>query len=209
MSGIASVHQGTAMALPPEIEARASTGCELCGAAGPLAGHDVGAAGAPSDDATSRMIAVCGACGPQLPSDATLTPTSLFGLQESIWSDVAAVQVASFRLLKRLSQESWARDLLDQCYLDPSVAAWAAAGEGEGDAGPDDALVFVDSNGTVLSAGDTVTLIKDLNVKGANFTAKRGTTVKNIRLTDDPEHIEGRVNKVSIYLKTCFLKKLS
>lgn len=38
--------------------------------------------------------------------------------------------------------------------------------------------------------------------------AKRGTLVKGIRLTDDPEHVEGRVNKVAIVLKTRFLKKV-
>ena len=54
-----------------------------------------------------------------------------------------------------------------------------------------------------------MTLIKDLDVKGAGFTAKRGTVVKNIIVGDDPEHIEGRVNKTKIYLKTCFLKKVN
>ncbi|MGL5800184.1 MAG: PhnA domain-containing protein, partial [Plesiomonas sp.] len=55
--------------------------------------------------------------------------------------------------------------------------------------------------------GDSVTLIKDLVVKGANFTAKRGTMVKNITLTSNPEHIEGRVNGVHIVLVAAFLKK--
>ena len=68
-------------------------------------------------------------------------------------------------------------------------------------------MVCKDSNGATLSAGDTVTLIKDLVVKGANFTAKRGTTVKNISLSDNPEHIEGKVNGTRIVLLTQFLKK--
>ena len=50
-------------------------------------------------------------------------------------------------------------------------------------------------------------MIKDLPVKGTSFVAKRGTLVKGIRLTDNPEHIEGRVNKVTIVIKTCFVKK--
>ena len=49
-----------------------------------------------------------------------------------------------------------------------------------------------DSNGTVLADGDSVTIIKDLKVKGASATLKRGTTFKNIRLTDDPREIECR-----------------
>jgi protein PhnA len=66
----------------------------------------------------------------------------------------------------------------------------------------------VDSNGVVLETGDTVTLIKDLTVKGANFTAKRGTAVRRISLVaDNPEHIEGRVNGQQIVILTKFVKK--
>ncbi|MBS1229487.1 MAG: alkylphosphonate utilization protein [Proteobacteria bacterium] len=65
-----------------------------------------------------------------------------------------------------------------------------------------------DSNGTLLSEGDSVTLIKDLKVKGTSVTLKRGTLVKGIHLTDDEEEVECRVEKVKgLVLKTCFLKK--
>lgn len=65
-----------------------------------------------------------------------------------------------------------------------------------------------DSNGTILNEGDTVTLIKDLKVKGSSTVLKRGTVVKNIRLTDDPDEIEGRTDKVKgLVLRTEFLKK--
>lgn len=65
-----------------------------------------------------------------------------------------------------------------------------------------------DSNGTILNEGDSVTTIKDLPVKGANVTLKRGTKIKNIRLTDNPEEIECNADKVKgLVLKTCFLKK--
>lgn len=65
-----------------------------------------------------------------------------------------------------------------------------------------------DSNGAALSDGDSVTLIKDLKVKGTSVTLKRGTLVKNIRLTDDEEEVECNVEKVKgLVLKTCFLKK--
>ena len=89
-------------------------------------------------------------------------------------------------------------------YLEDDTLAWAQQGLANGD---DNDLVCKDSNGTILSAGDTVTLIKDLAVKGANFTAKRGTTVKNISLTDNPEQIEGKVNSTRIVLLSKFLKK--
>ena len=65
-----------------------------------------------------------------------------------------------------------------------------------------------DSNGTILNEGDSVTLIKDLKVKGTSVTLKRGTLVKNIRLTDDPREIECNAEKVKgLVLKTEFLKK--
>lgn len=71
-----------------------------------------------------------------------------------------------------------------------------------------DEIVVKDSNGTVLSDGDSVTLVKDLKVKGTSLTLKRGTLVKNIRLTDDEDEIECNLEKVKgLVLRTEFLKK--
>jgi len=71
-----------------------------------------------------------------------------------------------------------------------------------------DEMVVKDSNGTPLSDGDSVTLIKDLKVKGTSVTLKRGTMIKNIRLTANEEEVECRAEKVKdLVLKTCFLKK--
>jgi protein PhnA len=65
-----------------------------------------------------------------------------------------------------------------------------------------------DSNGALLGEGDSVTLIKDLKVKGTSVTLKRGTLVKGIHLTDDPAEVECRVEKVKgLVLRTEFLKK--
>jgi protein PhnA len=65
-----------------------------------------------------------------------------------------------------------------------------------------------DSNGNILNDGDSVTVIKDLKVKGTSATLKRGTLIKNIRLTGDAEEIECNADKVKgLVLKTCFLKK--
>ncbi|MFA9213027.1 MAG: zinc ribbon domain-containing protein YjdM [Candidatus Methylacidiphilales bacterium] len=64
-----------------------------------------------------------------------------------------------------------------------------------------------DSNGTLLAEGDSVTIIKDLKVKGSSSVIKRGTVVKNIRLTDDPNEVEGKVEKSMMVLKAEFLKK--
>ena len=64
-----------------------------------------------------------------------------------------------------------------------------------------------DSNGNLLNDGDFVTVIKDLKVRGSSDVIKRGTMVKNIRLTDDPAEIDCRVNKTAMVLRTEFVKK--
>lgn len=66
-----------------------------------------------------------------------------------------------------------------------------------------------DSNGTVLNSGDSVSVIKDLKVKGSSTTIKRGTVFKNIKLTNKNDEIECRNDKIKgLVLKTCFLKKV-
>jgi protein PhnA len=66
-----------------------------------------------------------------------------------------------------------------------------------------------DSNGAQLAEGDSVTLIKDLKLKGSSTVLKRGTVIKNIHLTDDADEIEGRTDKVKgLVLRTEFLKKV-
>ena len=68
-------------------------------------------------------------------------------------------------------------------------------------------LIVRDSNGAVLKDGDSVTVIKDLKVRGSSSVIKRGTMVKNIRLTDDADEVEGKVEKSVMVLRTEFLKK--
>jgi protein PhnA len=68
-------------------------------------------------------------------------------------------------------------------------------------------LIVRDSNGAVLKDGDSVTVIKDLKVRGSSSVIKRGTMVKNIRLTDDEDEVEGKVEKSMMVLRTEFLKK--
>ena len=68
-------------------------------------------------------------------------------------------------------------------------------------------LIVRDSNGAVLKEGDSVTVIKDLKVRGSSGVIKRGTMVRNIRLTDGADEIEGKVDKSVMVLRTEFLKK--
>ena len=87
--------------------------------------------------------------------------------------------------------------------LDDETLNWANKGLEEFN----NDVVQKDCNGVVLNAGDTVTIIKDLEVKGAGFTAKRGTAVRNISLGSEEGQIEGRVNGVKIVILTQFVKK--
>ncbi len=66
-----------------------------------------------------------------------------------------------------------------------------------------------DSNGNILNDGDSVTLIKDLKVKGSSLVLKRGTVVKKIKLTGDADEVDCRINGSGIVLRTEFLKKTS
>ena len=120
-----------------------------------------------------------------------------------MWSETPAVHVMAWRMLDRLSGEGLARDLMEQLYLDDETLRWARAAKSNEDAAP-----HLDSNGIALTGGDTVTLIKDLKVKGTGFTAKRGTAVRGISLVpDNPAQIEGRVNGQQIVILTEFVKK--
>ncbi len=183
--------------------ARSGSKCELCGAREELGVHEVAPKNAGGAD---DCLLLCATCRAQIEDPAQVDVNHWRCLNDSMWSQVPAVQVMAWRMLKRLAAEGWPQDLLDMFYLDEETLAWAQAGE-EG-AGAEDALRHVDCNGALLAAGDTVTLTKDLNVKGANFTAKRGTAVRGISLVaDNPEHIEGRVNGQKIVILTKFVKK--
>ena len=117
-----------------------------------------------------------------------------------MWSEEKAVQIMAYRIFSMLDSQ----DLLDMMYLEPEVEELAKQGIKNSNAEP-----IRDSNGTLLQEGDSVSIIKDLVVKGAGFTAKQGTTVKNIQMVqDDPTHIQGRVNGTKIFILTKFLKKL-
>jgi len=180
---------------------RCHSKCELCGAESALSVYEV----PPVNDADAEQcIMVCETCREQIEQPENMNVNHWRCLNDSMWTPVPAVQVMAWRLLKRLESESWAQDLLAMLYLDEETQQWAEATEAADNEAGEPCL---DSNGAPLVAGDSVTLIKDLDVKGANFTAKRGTLVKNIALTDNPEQIEGRVNGVRIVLLTQFLKK--
>ncbi|RLV60364.1 PhnA domain protein [Parashewanella curva] len=186
------------MSLSKELSNRCSDKCELCGAESELAAFDVS-----SSSQSDTEIALCSICTAQVEKREGFDVNHLRCLNDSMWSTVPAVQVMAARMLNRLSSETWAQDLKDMLYLDEELQAWADE-EAHDD---EDDIKHVDCNGAVLNAGDSVVVIKDLNVKGTSFVAKRGTAVRNISLTNNPEHIEGRVNGTRIVILTQYVKK--
>lgn len=138
----------------------------------------------------------------QIENPETTHPDDWRGLNESMWSEHLPVQIVSWRMLARLKNH----DLLEMMYLEEDALEWAkATGEADDEEGK---IIHKDSNGNILKDGDSVVLIKDLDVKGANFTAKRGAAVHNIKLVwDNAEQIEGRVEGQHIVILTQYVKK--
>jgi protein PhnA len=191
------------MSIEKTLHERSGSRCELCGASDDLNVYEV-----PSSPAsgTDTSVLLCDTCRTQIEDPSKVDANHWRCLNDSMWSQVPAVQVMAWRMLSRLRAEGWPQDLLDILYLDEEARAWAeAAGDGQSD---EDSVKHLDSNGVVLEAGDTVTIIKDLNVKGSSMVAKRGTAVRGISLVrDNAEQIEGRVDGQQIVILTKFVKK--
>ncbi len=189
------------MSIDKGLLSRSGSACELCKATENLEALEVSKA--PSTNADAYILA-CYTCRNQINGEEDLNPNHWRCLNDSMWSEVPAVQVMAYRMLNRLNAESWAQDLLDMIYLDDESLAWAKAGIEESGA----AVVHKDSNGNVLQSGDTVVITQTLKVKGSSVTAKRGTAVRNISLVhDNAEQIEGRVEGQQVVILTKFVKK--
>ncbi|BCY27756.1 PhnA domain-containing protein [Flavobacterium okayamense] len=155
-----------------------------------------------TEDIPENCILITKSLKEQIENKELMNPNDWRGLSDSMWNENLPVQIVSWRMLARLKNY----DLLDMMYLDEEALEWAkATGEDEDEEGK---IVHKDSNGNILQDGDSVVLIKDLDVKGANFTAKRGAPVHNIKLVwDNAEQIEGRVEGQHIVILTQYVKK--
>lgn len=187
------------MSISSELALRSGSSCELCGHAESLEAFTVPPK---NDDSPDNQVVICGICKDQINNPEKIDANHWRCLNESMWSEVPAVQVMAYRMLNILQSNDWAQDLLNMIYLDEGTLEWAQSGSEE------EVIVHKDSNGNILEAGDTVVIIKDLNVKGANFTAKRGTAVRKIRLDpNNASHIEGKVDGQHIVILTQYVKK--
>ncbi len=189
-------------AIDQKLNERSGSQCELCGSDEDLRIHLT------KEEAISldNSVLVCSVCKNQIENAAPMNPNHWRCLSDSMWNENKPVQVVAWRMLNRLRPEGWPQDLLDMMYLDEETLVWAGAtGEGEDEEGK---IIHKDSNGNILKDGDSVVLIKDLDVKGANFTAKRGAAVHNIKLVwDNADQIEGRVEGQHIVILTQYTKK--
>ena len=191
------------MSSEKELRDRSGDKCELCSSSDNLQIYEV----LPKHNApVNNDILICETCKEQINDSSKVEANHWRCLNDSMWSEVAAVQVVAWRMLNRLRSEGWPQDLLDMLYLEDDLLQWAK--ETGDDINEEDKVIHKDSNGIVLENGDTVVLTKDLNVKGGGFTAKRGTSVRNISLVDDnAAQIEGKISGQQIVILTQFVKK--
>ncbi len=191
------------MSIESEVFARSENKCELCGAED---GLTVFVVPPKTETVVDDCALLCETCRVQIEDYEKMDVHHWRCLNDSMWSQVPGVQVLVWRVLNNIRGEGWPQDLLDMLFLEDDVLVWAK--ENQDDEGGESTVKHVDSNGAILEMGDTVTLIKDLNVKGGGFTAKRGTVVRNISLdANNEEHIEGRVSGQRIVILTKFVKK--
>lgn len=190
------------MSIQSDLQSRSGGNCELCASAEETTAFEVKPA---QNQGSDGYALLCANCQYQLEHPDEMYPDHWRCLNDSMWSEVPAVKVLAWRALYRLRGEGWPQDLLDMMYLDEATLEWAKA---RAEIFTEEQIVHKDANGAVLEAGDTVTLIQDLKVKGAGLTAKRGTAVRRISLDpNNAEYIEGKVDGQPIVILTQFVKK--
>jgi protein PhnA len=191
------------MKVEEQLAIRSQNQCELCKSTDSIKLFEVPPKSGLSADTS---IMVCAKCLAQIEKKEELDSKHWNCLTGSMWSEVPAVQVTAWRMLNRLRNESWATENLDMLYLSDENLAWAkATGDHENDASVD---LHKDSNGHVLQNGDSVVLIRSLDVKGSTLNAKMGTVVKNIRIVEDnTEQIEGKIEGQQIVILTKYVRK--
>jgi len=191
------------MNIEEQLQQRSGNQCELSGSTENLIVYQVPFA--PNTDASGSIL-ITEKCLNQIEKKEELESKywERF-LPTSMWSEIPAVQVVVWRILNRLRSESWAFDALDMMYIEDENRLWA---EKTGDHLQETSELHKDCNGNILINGDTVTLIKDLDVKGSSINAKIGTAVRNIKLVhDNPQQIEGKIEGQTIVILTKFVKK--
>ncbi|MDG1729506.1 MAG: PhnA domain-containing protein [Algibacter sp.] len=192
------------MSVLQTLQERSNNTCELCSSAKDLEQYTI----PPSlNENVANDVLVCKTCLDQINGDEDMNPNHWRCLNDSMWSEHAAVQIMAWRMLQRLRNEGWSKDLLDMMYLDDDAMALAKeTGEHKDES---EKIIHRDINGVILENGDNVVLVKDLKVKGSSMVAKQGTAVRNIRVDyENDKYIEGKVGAQQIVIITEYVKKL-
>lgn len=192
------------MSVLQTLQERSNHTCELCTSTEGLSQYTI----PPSlNENVANDVLVCKTCLNQIEGNEPMDSNHWRCLNDSMWNEHVAVQIMAWRMLQRLRNEGWPKDLLDMMYLvDEAIVLARATGEHEDAA---NRIVHRDVNGVILEAGDSVVLIKDLKVKGSSMVAKQGTAVRNIRLDhQNDKYIEGKVGSQLIVIITDYVKKI-
>lgn len=192
------------MSVLETLQTRSNSTCEMCTSTTDLNQYTI----PPSlNENVANDVLVCKVCLDQIEENVDMDPNHWRCLNDSMWNENVAVQIMSWRMLQRLRNEGWPKDLLDMMYLDDDAIALArATGEDKDDS---EKIIHRDVNGVILANGDSVVLVKDLKVKGSSLVAKQGTAVRNIRVDhENAEFIEGKVGSQQIVIITKYVKKL-
>ncbi|HEY1024874.1 MAG TPA: PhnA domain-containing protein [Sphingobacteriaceae bacterium] len=190
------------MAINTILQERSNHSCELCGKKDD---NFIAYVVPPkTDESNDHQVVLCEECHGHIKAGNYNNTHHWRCLEGSIWSEVPAVQVLSYKILSKLNSEEWAMDTMESVYLDETLVEWANAE----DALEAEKVIHKDCFGVVLESGDTVVLTQNLNVKGTNYIAPKGTIVRKIRLVSDhAEQIEGKINNDTIVILTKFVRK--
>ena len=193
------------MSLQSELELRSQHKCELCSAEQNLSVYELKPV---STGGLDGSILGCKTCIAQIENTEEVNSNHWRCLNDSMWSEFSPVKIIAWRMLHRLKNEGWPKDLLDMMYLDDDELRFAK--ESGDHLEESEKIIHRDANGVVLQSGDAVVLIKDLKVKGSSMIAKQGTTVRRISLDhENAKYIEGKVGPTQIVIITDYVKRVN
>ncbi|WP_088323768.1 PhnA domain-containing protein [Polaribacter tangerinus] len=195
------------MSLQQDLESRSGNKCELCASENSLSIYEVKPSQTGGGGIDGSLLA-CETCVSQIENPETTDPNHWRCLNDAMWSEFRAVKVVTWRMLSRLKNEGWPKDLLDMMYLEDDDLRFAKESNDHLD--ESEKIIHRDANGAILQAGDSVVLIKDLKVKGSSMVAKQGTAVRRISLDyENSKYIEGKVGATQIVIVTDYVKKMA
>lgn len=184
------------MAISTKLSERNQGLCELCNSESATYEYLVSPR---KDEVIENQVALCESCFSKL--DQKGQESHWRCLEGSIWNPEPSVQALSYRILYSYLNEDWAENVINSIGLDENIVQWALSVFEIADG-------HKDAFGNNLENGDNVVLTQALNVKGASFSAAKGTVVKKIRLVPhNTEQIEGKINDQTIVLLTKYVKK--